>query len=97
MKPTPVTYTHRGDVLVANPPRAELRIELTRDGDFSTGACSLKWEQDTMIRFTVSKPHDRTIVDESTSVLAAVYWSRVAAALAKHRGEVHVIDDGANT
>jgi hypothetical protein len=96
MQPTPVTYTHRGDVLTANPPHAELRIELTHDSDLSTGACSLAWENDTPIRFTVSKPHDRTIVDEAASVLAAVYWSRVAASLGAKRGEVHIID-GSNS
>jgi hypothetical protein len=94
MRPATIVYTHSKDVMRATPPHAELHIELTHDVDLSRAACSLKWKDDTIIRFTVHKPHDRTIADEATSVLAAVYWSRAAAECGEMRGEVHIIPVG---
>lgn len=89
--PVPITYTQSKDVLTATPPHARLRIELTHDAEFSTAGCSLAWEGDTPINFTVRKPHDRTIEAEATDVLAAVYWSRARAGTGEPPGIVHII------
>lgn len=94
MQPTTIVYTQSQDVMRANPPHAELHIELTHESDLSTADCSLVWENDTPIRFMVRKPHDRTIEMESAEVLAAVYWSRARAALGVDRGEVHIVHAG---
>lgn len=41
----------------------------------------MRWLADTPVDFTVHKPHDRTLQDEATDVLAAVYWSRCRGAV----------------
>ena len=89
--PATIVYTHNQDVLTATPDHARLRIELSHDDDLSRACCFLCWEHDTPVTFTVHKPHDRTLVNEATEVLAAVYWSRARLAAGGQPGVVQII------
>jgi hypothetical protein len=78
--PIPIEYTIAGDVILANPPNATIRIERETD-DRARG--SLVWETDTPIDITVHRPHDRSLADEAAEVFAALYWSRANGAAAR--------------
>jgi hypothetical protein len=71
--PSPVEFTITNAVATAEPQHAVMRIEAESD---DAAYCSFKWETDTPVKITVHKPHDRSLIDEATETLAALYWSR---------------------
>jgi hypothetical protein len=71
--PVPVEFHIDNAVATAEPARASLRIELENE---NAARCSLVWMNDTPTNITVHKPHDRTLIEEATEILAALYWSR---------------------
>jgi hypothetical protein len=84
--PIPIEYTITGDVILATPPNATIRIERETD-DQARG--SLAWEADTPINITVHRPHDRSLADEAAEVFAALYWSRANGAAQAGRAKAN--------